>query len=69
MPFSRSKIEAAYPKVRVYAATRDLIRQLCEERGDSVMAVMRDAVEALLKASGQPGTPGASSPARPRSRR
>lgn len=64
MPHTSAQKEAAYPKVRVYAATRDLIRQLAKEHGGSTLDIVRDAVEALLKEESRTGKGGASGRAR-----
>ena len=50
MPHNSEQKEAAYPLVRVYAATKERAKQLAKARSTSVMAVMAEAVEALLKA-------------------
>ncbi len=50
MPHTHAQKEAAYPLVRVYAATKEHAKQLAKARRTSVMAVMAEAVETLLKA-------------------
>ncbi len=49
MPHSNAEKQAAYPKVRVYAATRELLRQLAQARGESMMQTIAAAVEALIR--------------------
>jgi len=50
MPHTSAEKEAAYPLVRVYAATKEQAKALAERRGQSVMALLADAVEALMRA-------------------
>ncbi len=57
MPHTNTEKQAAYPPVRVYVATRDLLRQLAERRGESMMATVAAAVEALLKVEARRGKP------------
>lgn len=59
MPHSNAEKQAAYPPVRVYAATRDLLRQLAVRRGESMMQTIAAAVEALIKAEARRARRGA----------
>ncbi len=47
MPHTNEQKEAAYPRIRVYAATKATAERLSRERGESVMIVMARAVAAL----------------------